>query len=126
MAQQITRFDSSNLDEVRDQINNTLAAVLKQYGLTAKIGNIRYSSNDFRTTLTVSTGSNADAAQREFERHAYKFGLAVDLFGKSFMHHGEKFTITGIKPKSRKYPVLAKNAKGTTYKFTAMTAQGAK
>lgn len=126
MSKQITRFDSNNLDEVRDVINKTLEATLKQYGLTAKIGNIRYGGNDFRTTLTVSTGTQDDAAEREFAKHAYKFGLPVDLFGKTFKHQGEEFTITGIKPKSRKYPVVATNKRGTSYKFTAMSVQGAK
>ena len=117
MSDKITRFDKTNLKEVREVINAALSDQLDKLGLTAKIGNISFSDADFRCKLEVSCGSADDASRREWDKHAPLFGLASEDFGKSFVHGGTAFTVCGIKPKSRKYPVLAKNLSGTTYKF---------
>ena len=113
----INQFNRSNLKEVRDIINNALKDALAEHGLTANIGNITFTDEDFNTKLTVSCGTDTDAARREWDKHAYKFGLNSTHFGKPFMHNGKQFTITGIKPKSTKYPILAKNASGKAFKF---------
>ena len=117
MSDKITQFDKTNLKEVRAVINAALSEQLEKLGLTAKIGNITFSDADFRCKLEVSCGSTDDAARREWDKHAFLFGLTSEDFGKTFVHGGTAFTICGIKPKSRKFPVLAKNANGTTYKF---------
>ena len=117
----ITEFNRNNLKELRSDIDNALNAVLAKHGLSGGIGNIRFSSDDFRAQLTVATGSTDDAAEREFKKYAFKFGLSDDKFGTTFTRNGKKFTVSGINPKAKRggYPVLAKNAKGTTFKFPA-------
>ena len=89
------------------------------------MGRITFTDTDFRGKLTVSCGSADDAAEREFKKYAFRFGLDGSEFGKTFKHGRTSFTISGIKPKSHKYPILAKNARGTEYKFPARYARDA-
>lgn len=117
MAKQITEFNRSNLREIRDIIDGALKDALEEYGLTAKMGNISFSGEDFTTKVTVSCGSDDEAAQREWDKHAYKFGMESSDFGKTFMVRGKPYTVSGIKPRSSKYPIIAKDEKGKAYKF---------
>jgi len=107
----ITQFNKSNLRELREVINGALADALSERGLTASMGNITFSDSDFNCKLTVSCGSNEDAAQREWNKYAPLKGLASEDFGKQFMQDGKVFTVIGIKPKSPRYPIIAKRFK---------------
>ena len=40
----------------------------------------------------------------------------MDL-GQEFQRSGKTFTIVGLKPRSKKYPILAKCSDGKTYKL---------
>jgi len=114
----ITKFNKANLREVREVINAALTDALSELGLTADIGNIKYGEADFNCKLTVSCGSDADAAQREWDKYAPMLGLTSEDFGKTFSQDGKLFTVVGIKPKSPKFPIIAMDASGTRYKFT--------
>ncbi len=126
MAKQITQFNRANLKTLRTDIDNALEAVLAKHGLSGSIGRISFSANEFKTRLTVGTGSTDDTAERTFKENACRFGLTGDEFGKSFTQGSTKFTIVGMKPRNHKYPIIAENAKGTSYKFPASYAENAK
>ena len=115
----ITQFDRTNLKALRADIDRAVNDALGKYGLTAELGNISFTATDFNAKIKVSCGSSEDAARREFEKYAPRFGLDPDDFGTSFRQGGTIFTVVGIKPKSHKYPVLAANKRGTVYKFAA-------
>lgn len=133
----ITSFNHTNIKALRKDINAALEAVLAKHGLTADLGNIRFGATDFRCKLNVEVASNtglgsvADttaANERKFKAHAWKFGLTGDEFGKTFKSRGTRFTIIEINPRAKKrggYPVIAKNARGTEYKFAASFAKEA-
>jgi len=133
MSKQITSFNRSNLKTLRAELDSALAAVLTKHGLTADLGNIRFGATDFRCKLNVEVASTtgptsvADTTavnERKFKQHAYKFGLTGNEFGKSFKVRGTVFTITEINPRAKRggYPIIAQNARGTTYKFGAEKA----
>ena len=136
MPKQITSFNRTNLKTLRSEIDAALEAVLAKHGLTADLGNIRFGATDFRCKLNVEVASTtgpasvADtdaAAERKFKAHAWKFGLTGDEFGKTFKSRGTAFTIIEINPRAKRggYPVIAKNARGTEYKFSAEHAKSA-
>lgn len=121
----ITRITRNDVRALRADIDAALAKVLEKHGLTHELGRITFSDSDFRGQLRVAVGSADDAAEREFRKYAYKFGLTGNEFGKTFTNGKTKFTITGLKPRSHTYPILATNARGTTYKFPADFAKRA-
>jgi len=113
---EITKFDRKNLDQVRGVINTALETALADFGLSAKLGNISYLENTFSAKLTVNCGTTADGERAEFEKYAPMFGLTADTYGKMVTHNGKLFTVVGLKPRSRKYPVIAR-ANGVRYKL---------
>jgi len=104
-----------------------MKAFEKEHGVRVNIGNITYQPNEIRTKLTVRTNAVSDdaIAEKEFKRYAFMYGLKADDFGKSFNSRGTMFKICGVSPRSHKYPILAKNNRGKTYKFGHMYVQSA-
>ena len=116
----ITEFDNKDvLRMMRAEINDALAAVATKHGVTIDLGNISYSSSQFTTKLTVQTGDGSDAAVSKWNLNAWRFNLAEDQIGDTFMSNGTEFTITGMNPRRKKFPISAVNARGTGYKFPA-------
>lgn len=44
-------------------------------------------------------------------------GIQLEL-GDEFKYDGKTYTIVGLKPRSKRYPILAKCSDGKTYKLT--------
>ena len=59
--------------------------------------------------------------QAMFNKYCMLFGLKVSDYGRKFVTHGRTFTISNIKPNKRKYPIVAKSDRGTSYIFEAST-----
>lgn len=117
----VQRFNKENVTMFRDELTEALASIEKKFGVTVNLGGIRYGDSKFSTRVTVSIGSADESAKREWDLNCWRFNLKPEQFGSTFVHfpHGTRYTVTGLKPKSRKYPILAQNANGTTYKFPA-------
>lgn len=112
-------FTKTALNTIRTDLNAALAVVAAKHGITLDFKNISYSDNSFRTTLHGSSSESAvDNNKSEFERYAARFGINVTAFNETFINRGDTFTIVGIKPRSHKYPILAKQrSNGKTYKM---------
>ena len=114
-----TTFDGTNLPHIRNDINEALATVAAKYGITLELGNMRYSEGQFTTKLTATAAeTKSDAARVNWETHAIRFGLENSMFGKRFSASGKTLEICGIKPRNRKYPVLARSTNGEVYKLS--------
>jgi len=115
-------FNKSNIKTIRADAAAALAAVESKHGVKFSLGNIRYSTNDFRCKLEcVSTadanGNAVNPDEVKFKENSWAIGIAKDAFGKSFTSRGKKYTITGINRRARKFPVEAVNTRGDRYKF---------
>ena len=115
-------FDRANLRVLNADIQAALTEVGKKHGITIALGTGRFSPNEYRSKITATTSAPVDAAVRarkEFEEYAGAFFLKPSDFGQTFVVGGKQYTICGIKPKSRQYPVLGRNARGKVFKFAA-------
>jgi len=75
---------------------------------TISMGSIRYGNNsEFKIVFTDAGESNVTEEAWLF--NAESFGLDKNWLGQSFLYHGKRYTIIGLKPRSRKYPVLCSN-----------------
>ncbi len=113
----IKSFTPSNIDDVQRDIEAAINAVCEKHGVTAKFGNIRYSSATYTSKMEVYATSNGDADKIEFNRYAMRFGLKNEAYRSTFTSNGETFTVVGIKPRAKQYPIIAENTKGKRYKF---------
>ena len=111
-------------------INAAIAEAIKpleeQFGISFGAPSARYGENNMTVKIDVATvaddGSVLTKEAEDFKRCASMFGLKPEMLGRTFKR-GEldEYEVTGLKPRSRKYPVLAKNlSNGKTYKFAAI------
>jgi hypothetical protein len=114
----IVEFNKSNLADLKKEIEAALSDALSKFGLKGELGNIKYESTQFNVDVVVSTPAHAG---KQFAENAIRWGLKPEWFGQSFTYRGEMYTITGINPRRRKYPVIARSETGTTIGFHGET-----
>ena len=115
-------FNRTNIKALRADIATALAAVENQHGVSFKLGNIRFSDNDFRGKLECfsasdNSGKAVNVDKQKFESKAFLVGVKTTSFGKTFTSNGRKFTINGINTRAKKYPIQASTATGKRFKF---------
>ena len=115
---------------LRDEINEALKAIGQRHGVTIKAGSAKFTPEAARFALDVTansaTGETQDIGAVEFKRNAIMFGLKPEDLGKQVVTGQGVYTITGLKPTSYKYPILAKSLRdGRTYKLPASTVRHA-
>ena len=123
MSNKINSLDRTAVRRINDDIQSALDAVAKRYGVQIKVGNSRFSNTNCTTKIDISTVNEGGTAMTkeatDFNRFAASFGITKKL-GDTFEFRYDRYEITGLKPRSSKYPVLAKNlSNGKTFKFPA-------
>jgi hypothetical protein len=119
----INTFDRTTLRLINADIEQALKTVAEKYGVHMSLGGTSFTPDNYTTKLNVSIKRDGEVVTPEaktFEKYAAYYKIDKKL-GDTFTHRGNKFTITGLKTSSPKYPVLAKDAKGRTFKFTTDT-----
>ena len=116
----VTSFNRKNIRQINNELEAALKQVAEKYGLEVKLGNTRFTGDNFSTKVQVATvGQDGIAMSKEatdFNRWKTALGINMDL-GQEFQRNGKTYTIVGLKPRSKKYPILAKCSDGKTYKL---------
>ena len=122
-----TQIDKSAAKKIREILNNELPDLLAPYGLKFELGNGRYDDDSvkftgFRLSVEGALSPTAKALQEEMEDRVNLNSngvIAVELdVDKIVDYKGDKYTLIGYKPRSRKYPFILKNlSNDTDYKF---------
>ena len=96
------------LKDLRPEIEDALSGLSEKYGIKMQIGNGAYSglSGHFKLLLTTVGENGETPERRDFVRLASDYGMNKDWFGKPFTANRESYTIAGILPKKRKFPIL--------------------
>ena len=115
-------MDRQKVLSIRDKLNEVLKEAGKDLGVELRLGNCTYYNNNATFKLEVAEiGEDGEVHTKEaedFRARAFMYGLQPEDLGKDFRDFtGKKFTITGLKPRSKKYPILAKDEDGETYKL---------
>lgn len=123
----ITQFDSSNLKEIRKEIDNALKAVSDKLKISLKIGSIKYSSNEFHTKLEAVLQTNETSgmsvkqiqAIENLKTYGSMFGVTEKDLNKTFKWLDNRtYKFVGLMPSRPKFPVLAEEIKtNRTFKF---------
>jgi len=120
----------TKIQDMRKDIEEALQAVAEKHNCTIKAGNASFNEDSFKLKLEIvensSDGSTVTQAQVDWKANASSFGLDVDLLGKTVILQNSNYEIVGLKPRSRKYPVLGKDlSNGKIYKFPALSVKNA-
>ena len=120
----VTTIDRTSLRQMNSDINKAIQTVAEKYGVSMKTTNSTYSSANATTKVAISViGENGTVKTPESQNFIiYKevYGIKKNL-GDKFIANGTTYTISGLKPNSRKYPVLGTRADGKVYKFMVET-----
>lgn len=120
-----TTIDRALARTLSSEIEAAVASIGESYGVKIATGNGRFSPTNLTLKLNISTiGKDGAVNTKEaddFRRYAMRWGLEKTDLGASFRREGIEYTITGAKPRSKKYPILATRPDGRTFKFGAST-----
>lgn len=117
-------LDRPTLRALRTAMQKTLDEHLDFDGVAVEVGSASFAPDGSNATfkLVVST-TNSDGTVNtkigeDFKRNAVRWGLAPDDLGREFSSGADTYEIVGAKPRSPKYPILAKcKRSGKTFKF---------
>jgi hypothetical protein len=124
MDYKIKQLDKQNIQMLRDAVQKSLDKVGDMYGLTIKLGNIRYDNLSFRSKVEAYVDEPASGVgyeQEAFNSTCFMYGLKPEDYLKEVTLNGQKFwgtkaKIYGFNPRSRKYPVLVRTDSGQLIK----------
>lgn len=128
-------FSRMDIITLQKEIKAALDAVAQKHNLAISMGNVRFSPFSTRfskiefvpknptTALSQPSISSMDpyntVESRSYISNAYKYNLPMNGLGKKFSANGKMYTIIGLKPSFRKYPVIAADNSGRRFKFSA-------
>ena len=116
----VTNFDKPTIKAIRMAMDNALAKVEKEYGITISTGNARFSGNEVTFKVKANTQSadgtvNTKEAQM-WDLYAPTHGLGHLKVGDTINLQGKSFTIAGYNTRARKSPINITDANGRGYK----------
>ena len=114
----ITKINKSTVQLLAEEATEALLAIAEAHGLTLKQERGSYDPDAGSFTGKWSfVCVSEDGIPSDFARNAALFGLKAEDYGREFSTFGGTFTLCGIKPRNRKYPILGKCVRtGKTYK----------
>jgi hypothetical protein len=121
----ITKLDKSAVKYIRRRLKAAVKPLAEELGIEIVIGNCTFKMSNCRFVLKVavldSDGKPVTEESESFISNAKLFGFEPADLGKEFIFQGQSYTICGFKPKSRKYPLIARSNNGKDYKFACRT-----
>lgn len=126
-------FTPSNLKQIRKDIDAALEKVAEEHGLTFDLGNIRYSSDNFRVTLKANKpevnetelleGEVPDDGEVNWVKVVGGNVLPSNLKDRKFRAGNNVYTLVGVKSGRWKYPFIGEGPQGGRYKFGLNTVK---
>ncbi len=120
----IDQLDRETLRIVRKRMEAALAP-LEEIGVHAKVGHISYQNQNATVKVEISIiGEGGEIVTKEATAYdLYREMRGLPERGTTFRSRGHTYTITGLKPRSSKYPIMVTRMDGKTFKFPAETVK---
>ena len=108
--------------QVQNKIKEAIAQIEKDENVKIDFGSLSFNPQRYSTSMTVSTLEKSEKVESVLERTGRSIGFTQNVIGMSFDFRGDKYEITDIKTKNRKYPVIATETRTKkSYKFSIDT-----
>ena len=125
METTIKQLNKPTVQYIRKRLQTVIEPLAKELGIVIDLGHCTFQASNCRFQLQVavidSDGKPMTEDADAFRRNAKLFGFESDDLGKEFVFQGQSYMICGFRPKSRKYPVIARAGNGKDYKFACRT-----
>lgn len=108
--------------QVQNKIKEAIAQIEKDENVKIDFGTLSFNPQRYSTSMTVSTLEKSERVESVLERTCRSIGFTQNVVGMGFDFRGDKYEITDIKTRNRKYPVIATEIRTKkSYKFSADT-----
>ncbi len=125
METKIKQLDKPTVTYIRKRLKTALDPLAKELGVVVDLGHCTFQASNCRFQLKVavldSKGKGITEEVNSFRSNAKLFGFEPSDLEREFVFQGQTYTICGFKPKSRKFPVIARSGNGKDYKFACRT-----
>jgi hypothetical protein len=112
---------------LRKAIQKKLDDLGDVYGMTIRLGNIRYDGISFRTKLEAHIDQPASGQSFEkesFDKDCMIFGLKPEDYLKEVrLGNGSLGKVYGFNFRAKRYPVLVRTSNGQTFKCSSFVLQ---
>ena len=116
----VTNFDKPTIKAIRMAMDQALATVANEYGITINTGNARFSGNEVTFKVKANTTSSDGTANTKeadmFELVKNQEGLGHLSVGDTVTLQGKDFILKGFNSRARKSPIQIEDMQGRGYK----------
>lgn len=114
----------ANFRQFSTDLEAALTELGEKYGVKITAGSAKENGGNVEMKINCSEikadGSVETKEAADFKLYAPIYGLSADDLKKEIVYAGKKYEIVGAKPRSHKFPILAKNlADKKLYKLPA-------
>lgn len=117
-SKQQDMINKDRVISIQQKIKNAISNIEKEENISIKFGNVKYSVNDYSTTMSIVSNVkdiNYDKLQEVISK---RLGFSQNIIGMNFNHPKiGVIKITEFKTNYRKYPVIGVSLEGKRYKF---------
>lgn len=118
------KLDRPGVQKLRGDLTNGLAVYATEQGIEIKVGSIRYEMDGSAARVTLecsvinSDGTVQTRDRTDFANYASMFQLKPSDIDREFTIAGERYKITGLSMKAKKYPIKGvRVSDGKRFKF---------
>ena len=115
-------MDREKIKMIRGEIEKALNEMGQKFGLTFSLGTITFTEDDLKVQIRGISTENGGKSAMELDWDRFKGRypeLARVEIGAQFRNDKGVYQIVGLKPRNRKYPVIAKRlSDGKQFKFS--------
>lgn len=111
---------------IQEKIKKAIAEIEKSENVKIDFGTLTFTPQRYTASMTVTTLEKSEKVESIMERTCRSIGFTQNVIGMTFDFRGDKYEITDIKTKNRKYPVIATEMRTKkSYKFSVDTIKKA-
>lgn len=114
-------MDKEKIRSIRERMNAVLAPLATEFGITIHAGNASFSATSvtFKVDIAEIIDGKVQSKQvDDFNKLCHLYGFQPTDLGRKFKVRSEEYEITGLNPRSSKYPIEVKRSDGKPFRFT--------
>lgn len=117
-SKQQNMINKDRILTIQEKIKNAISKIEKEENVVINFGSIRYTANDYATTMSVTSNVKDVTYDKLQEVTSKRYGFTQNIIGMDFNHTTlGKMKVVEFKTKNRKYPIIAETLDGKRYKF---------
>jgi hypothetical protein len=127
MTTKLKGIDRAAIKYLRSELTEVFKIFGEKYGLAVSVGRITFDEVSFKASIEAAITEKAGEPKMavDFRNLCWKHGMKPEDLGRIFMSGEHSYEIVGLKPRNRKYPIIAKRrSDGKQFKFAPYSVKG--